>query len=505
MRKTPAITCGLIMTTVLLAGLVSCTDSGTSGFDTPTAYDEETIAQYRTLINEGYAFLEDDELDSAVARFKSLSEVIPEAPYNEYHLACAYARNDMKTEALGLLQAAVDRGWDNPGQLASDPDFSSLADEPVFAQLQDKARANRDLNQAVFAERLPDYPLAQDTFATMEEFDAWAQAERGKIDMNSMVWFDAQYLAAKYDFMARRLANLRELKKDDPDFDYGLERVRTIGRVGSLYDCLGVTAESAAKEVDAYLAEGPEAEGASEANFIAGLVLSLRYCDGSETEAQRAEALNRSNEYLARVEQGTENYRAALTLTLANNLELAGDDWERYKPDIREVLTTHNDSVMVPRIVSTRFQPQAVSTLWPIPLDMQDIDGKMVALDDYEGKVLMIDFWATWCPPCRRELPFIREAYETYHDQGMEIVSISLDYEDRKPLEEYRTWIEENGMEWRHIYDGKGWGAELAGRYFVRSIPAPFLVGRDGELLTSGDDLHGENLAATIEAALAAQ
>lgn len=132
-----------------------------------------------------------------------------------------------------------------------------------------------------------------------------------------------------------------------------------------------------------------------------------------------------------------------------------------------------------------------------------DFDGALAKLADYRGKVLLIDFWATWCPPCRAELPGLIETYKKLHPRGFEVLSISLDRPDDTTVDDYRAWIGEHEMTWRHVYDGDAWDSPLVKRFFVGSIPSPFLVGADGSLVAWGEDCRGENLAPTVEKALA--
>jgi len=138
-----------------------------------------------------------------------------------------------------------------------------------------------------------------------------------------------------------------------------------------------------------------------------------------------------------------------------------------------------------------------------LPFDAKTTDGKPVSFPGaYKGKVVMLDFWATWCGPCVGELPHLTKAYEQFHAQGLEVLGVSLDKE--KWEEKLATFTEEHKMPWPQIYDGKFWRAEVAQIYDVGSIPSAFLVDGDtGVILARGQDLRGEKLAATIEKALA--
>lgn len=131
--------------------------------------------------------------------------------------------------------------------------------------------------------------------------------------------------------------------------------------------------------------------------------------------------------------------------------------------------------------------------------------GKTVKFpDDYKGKVVMLDFWATWCGPCVAELPNVVENYEKYHEKGYEILGISLDNADAE--EKLATFTKDKKMPWPQIYDGKGWNCQVGQAYVIDSIPAMFLVDGDtGAILASGLDCRGEKLGPTLEKALAAK
>jgi thiol-disulfide isomerase/thioredoxin len=121
-----------------------------------------------------------------------------------------------------------------------------------------------------------------------------------------------------------------------------------------------------------------------------------------------------------------------------------------------------------------------------------DTQGNEFDLAKLKGKVVLVDFWATWCGPCVAEMPNVIAAYEKFHDKGFEIVGISLD-QDKDSLLKF---IEEQKMPWPQYFDGKGWENEIAGRYGIRGIPATFLVGKDGKIAAS--NLRGGALEAKL-------
>ncbi|WP_009961574.1 TlpA family protein disulfide reductase [Verrucomicrobium spinosum] len=129
--------------------------------------------------------------------------------------------------------------------------------------------------------------------------------------------------------------------------------------------------------------------------------------------------------------------------------------------------------------------------------EVKDLEGKPLSVAGLKGKVVLIDFWATWCGPCVHEMPNVIKAYEKFHDQGLEIIGVSLD-QDRAALD---AFLKEHKMTWPQYFDGKGWGNEVSGKYGIQGIPATFLLNREGKI--AGKDLRGEELSAAIEKEIA--
>lgn len=114
----------------------------------------------------------------------------------------------------------------------------------------------------------------------------------------------------------------------------------------------------------------------------------------------------------------------------------------------------------------------------PLDLKFTSLAGKPVDLKDYAGKVVLIDFWATWCGPCRAALPEVKEIYSKYHDKGFEILGISFD----KEKEDLTKFIAEEKLPWPQYFDGLGWENKLGQRFNITGIPTLWLVDKKGHL-----------------------
>ncbi len=122
-----------------------------------------------------------------------------------------------------------------------------------------------------------------------------------------------------------------------------------------------------------------------------------------------------------------------------------------------------------------------------------DVNGKMVSLSSFKGKYVLLDFWASWCGPCRAENPQVLKAYNQYKDKNFDILAVSLD--DKK--DNWLKAVKDDGMPWTQVSDLKGWKNDAAGYYAITAIPQNFLINPEGVIVAK--NLRGPALMKALE------
>ncbi len=126
-------------------------------------------------------------------------------------------------------------------------------------------------------------------------------------------------------------------------------------------------------------------------------------------------------------------------------------------------------------------------------LTLPDQTGKMISLSELKGKVVLVDFWASWCGPCRHNNPKLVKLYNKYHEKGLEIYGVSLD----EDVKSWKTAVHHDRLSWIQVIDDKGWEASSASAYGVDMIPSSFLIDKQGMIRRM--NLEGSELESSVK------
>lgn len=173
-----------------------------------------------------------------------------------------------------------------------------------------------------------------------------------------------------------------------------------------------------------------------------------------------------------------------------------------YKSIVDDLKAGFGESPTVQRIAAQyKINYKKMQSMLPIPIGSEEKDialpdpaGDTLRLSDLKGKVVLLDFWASWCRPCRHENPNVVKAYKKYHDKGFTVFSVSLD----SKKDRWKQAIAQDGLVWNtHVSDLKGWSSGAARLYNVHSIPHSFLIDKNGKIIAN--NLRGEALQNKLE------
>jgi thiol-disulfide isomerase/thioredoxin len=195
-------------------------------------------------------------------------------------------------------------------------------------------------------------------------------------------------------------------------------------------------------------------------------------------------------------ENGNSVFSVMLISEMLNRKELSAAEAkaaiENLNDKLKESATVAKIKATLDSMSDTDIGAKAPEFSAPTP------EGTTLSLNETLGKYTIIDFWASWCKPCRRENPNVVNVYEKYHDKGLNIISVSLDRQGQ--ADRWKQAIEEDNMDWYHVSNLQFWQDPIAKQYNIRSIPATFLLDENGVIIDK--NLRGPALEAKIASLL---
>lgn len=235
----------------------------------------------------------------------------------------------------------------------------------------------------------------------------------------------------------------------------------------------------------------------------AGKELQLKYKDAqTNNDSNTLVSVRRSYDSLRKigkeydinfVENNSNRVIGAITLQrLVSSRSLTSEEAEKYYNTLNDTIKASTAA----KAIKAQVQSQKTTAIGSVAPNFtgKTTDGKDLSLNDIKSKVTIIDFWASWCGPCRKENPNVVKLYNKYHKKGLEIIGVSLDKQGQK--QRWVDAIKKDKLAWPQISNLKGWNEPVAKLYNVRSIPRTFILDENGKIIAK--NLRGDYLEKKI-------
>ncbi len=436
---------------------------------------EMKFEKFRDSYGRANGLYESGDYENAETAYLEALEIAPGNISALYNLACTYALHGKQKEALVTLRKAVEGGWWNNAHLDRDTDLESIRNTDGFKEIYNLTPVLENSFRQKWNSVYGNSTAKGKSFVNLQELKNHYKTKQEELYNGSFLMSDVAYREKNYAIMQEMLASLKMMDwEHNPDVYFEVLTLYYFGNEGDR--------EESAKLYGNFIRNY---EGDAVAKAMYGYARANMDKLKNPDEAQKT-----IDELTAKYPES--RWAAMAYADQALNLYYSGDEDKAYQTYLKAVDSAGSDKDASAYLKENLWFYEYNRVGLP-SFEASDWDGKPFLLDEYKGKVLMMDFWATWCGPCVAEIPNVVKAYQDYNGKGFEIVGISLD--QGMTADALRTWCSDKKMPWRQIYDGKGWEASLAKTFNIRAIPSMLIIDREGKV---HEARRGEALVAQI-------
>jgi peroxiredoxin/outer membrane protein assembly factor BamD (BamD/ComL family) len=469
------------------------------GFPAIAAETSKDAKRYQKLGQKANDHIDAGRYDKALKLVESkMAPLAPEGTLHLLFLAAIHSRSGNYDAAFAALEGMIDRGGSRADDLLTQEDLQPLRDDPRFAALQERMETEEERwGEAYRTLHTELDPAGAESFDSLDSLIGTFDARLDALEASQKLFGWREYVKKRAAILDRKLASLERLIADSEDGaaeQAALETVRAAFEYKKSMDSYGGDAGLIIERAERFLDRWPESEASPEVEFKRAVATWKAYSadDREETLSVRATAAEQILEQLVAEHAGSVEAGKAPIWRLRIAFEAAHGETT---PEVGKWFETVDAMVEDDETLAAYAWFHASRPMFQLTgeraFDGTDLDGNRWTWESMRGQVVLIDFWSTSCQPCIAELPHMKSAYERYHDQGFEILGVSLDGPDRQRFEKRCT---ESEIVWPQIHEGARWESELAVAFHVRSIPTPILIDRDGRVVATHTEVRGDKL-----------
>ncbi len=469
---------------------------------------EQTMQEIMGKLQGAYGAIQQGDSDTAIEYFQALAQTLPDAAVLHYHLAVAHGARQQPEEALAQIEQAVGLGLSDVRMVDREEALAEMRDLAGWAPLRQRILQRGSQTHRVDTKayvRLK--PADEPDFPTLDALVQNYQQPLQKLTILMMLYPSDIVFPEIWKILNHKMAALEKHQKKEGVDQQELVRLdHEFLQTASAYESqnrtpwLPSTVKLIEEKTNAFIERHPgETAACAQALYLQkrakwfGMLPADHKALDSQTRLAGVELMKEVDDRYPGSTGGL--------LALLDALDLLAEEKGLHDPALIPLVDLVREkyaaSPVLPRL-NHRVQPYVLGAYGLPEMKMTDLDGRVWDTKQLGKKATLIDFWATWCAPCRREIPNLVKVYEAYKDKGFEIVGVSVDDPAKTDDATLRGWAQQQGMNWPMVYDKQYWNSPIVKACGVSGIPFPILVDEQGRVVAAGQGAAGSELRAAL-------